>query len=379
MSNNNNKPQNPFPDGIDFKKIMESAQQIAQNMSETDQDNMDMSKMFDHVTDTVFSNMGNGGNIDPASKNQMKAMLSQVMGSMEGEVPIQNSKINLGIEQRTNLAEVEDQKIPSKKTEFEEIDSDTEVDPLRPRVKDMYYDLPVNLVDFYTGKTKKLAIKRDRLSKSGKTVHSEKRKIEIPILPGMRDSQEIRFNREGNEKPGHESGDIVITLSGNAHDKFERSGDTLYYVKNISLYESYAAARGDIKIVIKHLNNTHMILKSDGIPLHTRDGARKVRNGGMPVYRSKKEEYGDLYIRFNVILPDSIEDEISLKVIERLFPVHDAGSIFYPNSPYKGFDVSTVKTRELTMEEVSEEDMEQLDYDDEQSNSDSEYSGSSYD
>ena len=49
-------------------------------------------------------------------------------------------------------------------------------------------------------------------------------------------------------------------------------------------------------------------------PLHTQDGARKIRKGGMPIYNKKNQklEYGDLYIRFNIILPENFEGDESL-------------------------------------------------------------------
>ena len=156
----------------------------------------------------------------------------------------------------------DEHQVPTKVDNVEELDSDEEVDELHPYVDDLFYNLPVTLEELYTGKIKKLAIQRERLA--GKKIVKEKRKIEVPVLPGMKDGQEIRFNREGNEKLGYESGDIVITLAANAHQNYERVGNILCYVKNISLYESYAAGRGDINIVIQHLDGTNMILKTDG-------------------------------------------------------------------------------------------------------------------
>lgn len=379
---------------IDFAKLMQSAQQIAQNISEDDKNNMNnmnMEQMFDQVTNTVFSSLDpNGDKIDSASKAQMKlmskTMLGQVMESveegMDDGAPIPDSKIDLGDFQKGQgggqKIPQEGHKLPQKDSKFEEVstDDEEEIPDLRPRMKDLFYSLSLNLDELYTGKTKKIAVKRNRLDKKGKKVVKDKRKLEIPIIPGMRDGQEIRFNKEGDEKPGYETGDIVITLDQNGHNNFERHGNTLYTVKNISLYESYAAARGEISIVIKHLNGSYMVLKTNGEPLHTRDGARKVRNGGMPVYKSKKSEYGDLYIRFNVILPEKIEDDAAMAAIEQLFPVlqNNKDDTVFHNKTNIGFDISGRKVHEVLLEEVTEEDMEQLDYE-EESDSD-EYSDS---
>jgi DnaJ-class molecular chaperone len=391
-----NKPVMPF--GGDLSQIMASANQIAQSITSEDRgkmNNMDMNQMFEHVTNTVFSSLEKGGQqIDPASKQQMKmmskVMLGQVMESMEPETNHNiKSKIDLPVPSNLHvppgspvlpilpiLSQTKEDKIPEKENIFEDLDTDEEADELYPCVDSLHYNLPVTLEELYTGKIKKLAVTRDRLDKTGRKVENEKRKIEIPVMPGMKDGQEIRFNKQGNEKPGYASGDIVITLATNAHSNFERIGDILTCVKNISLYESYAAGRGDINVVIKHLDGSYMILKTDGNPLHTKDGARKIRNGGMPIYnkKSNKTEYGDLYIRFNVILPENFEGDEQLVLIEKLFPVLpiNKDSIVYKNpKKHSDFDIGSNKVREVFLEEVTPEDMEQLEFDEEEESEES--------
>ena len=380
---------------LDIGSLMASAQNIVKSMTSDDKmKNMDMSQMFEHVTDSVFSNLEKGGKqIDPASKEQMKlmskVMLGSVMENMESANPNVKSKIDLagdgdGNETRAFTTEHTnghghtagcDDKVPQKKELFEELDSDAEVDELRPIAEDLYYKLPVSLEELYTGKVKKLLVSRERLDKTGKKVFPEKRKIEVPVLPGMKHGQEIRFNKEGNEKYGYRAGDIIITLAANSHQNYERVGNVLCYVKNISLYESYAAAKGLINVVIRHLDGSYMILKvDDGMPLHGKDGARKIRNGGMPSFdkNTRKTEYGDLYVRFNLILPESFDGDEGLVMIEKLFPVlpTNKDSLVYTDSKrHSDFDASQVKVREVLLEEVTPEDIDQLDYDDEPSKS----------
>jgi DnaJ-class molecular chaperone len=334
--------------------------------------------MFEHITDAVFSNLEKGGKqIDPASKQQMKLMSKVMLGSvMDNEINSNSnskSKIVLDPESEDIPEEKtfeETDKLPNKKELFEMLDSDEEVDPLRPIAEDLYYNLQVNLEELYTGKNKKLLVTRERLDKTGKKVVKEKRKIEVPVLPGMKNGQEIRFNKEGNEKYGYRAGDIIITLSANSHTNYERIGNTLCYVKNISLYESYAASKGLINIVIKHLDGSYMILKiNDNQPLHAKDGARKIRFGGMPSIdkKTKKVEYGDLYVRFNVILPETFEGDDNFQLIEQLFPILQTNkdSIIY-KSGKSGFDPSEFKVKEVLLEEVTPEDLDQLNYDEEE-------------
>jgi DnaJ family protein A protein 2 len=182
----------------------------------------------------------------------------------------------------------------------------------------------------------------------------------------MRHKQKIRFNKQGNEKYGYESGDIVVVLSEIAHPYFERVGNSLCVVKNIGLYESYAAAKGLINVVIKHLDGTDLVLVSDGKPLHSKDGARKIRSMGMPFTnkRTQRVEYGDLYIRFNVILPESFDGDNSMSYIEKLFPIlpGNKDNLLIQAVPHSKDNFQ--KLREVMMEEVTPEDMEQLDHDD---------------
>lgn len=382
-----NKPMMPFGD---INQLMQSAQQIAQSMSADDKNklnNMDINQMFEHVSSSLFSTMEKGGNvIDQASKDQMKVisktMLDQVLVNVGGEENLNfKSKIDLNSEEIVNdIKDTVDvsasvDKIPVKETDFEVLGSDEEVEELKPCMDDLKYKITVGLDEIYSGKTKKLAVNRDRIV--GKSIVKEKRKLEVLILPGMKNGQEIRFNKQGNEKFGYESGDIVVTLSINNDGSYERIGNNLFCVKNISLYESYAAAKGYISVVIKHLNGNTLVLKSDGRPLHSMDGARKVKNGGMPVIdkNSRKISYGDLYIRFNLILPETFEGDENLTVIERLFPILQINKdkhIFRDGSrPLPDFGNS--KVTEVVLEEVTPEDKEQLDFDDESdSDSDSE-------
>ncbi len=382
------KPMMPFGD---INQLMQSVEQIAQSMSSDDKNklnNMDINQMFEHVSSSLFSTMEKGGNvIDQASKDQMKVisktMLDQVLVNVGGEENLNfKSKIDLTSDEIKESSEVSQSidKVPIKETAFEVIDSDEEVEQLTPCMDDLRYKITVGLDEIYSGKTKKLAVNRDRIV--GKSVIKEKRKLEVVIIPGMKNGQEIRFNKQGNEKFGHESGDIVVTLSVNNDGNYERIGNNLFCVKNISLYESYAAAKGLINIVVKHLNGNILVLKSDGHPLHSRDGARKVKNGGMPIVdrNSRKITYGDLYIRFNLILPETFEGDDNLIVIERLFPILQINKDknIFKDSSRQSPDFRDSKMIEVILEEVTPDDMEQLDFDDESSSdSDSEHESGS--
>ena len=178
----------------------------------------------------------------------------------------------------------------------------------------------------------------------------------------MRDEQVIRFNKEADEIPNYEAGDIVIKLCENPHGYFEREGDNLFIVKKISLYEALAVTAGEtIDLEIKHLDGRILKLKTDKKALHGNEGIRKIKGEGMPLY--KKEGKGDLFVRFNLDIPDSITKE-QVKQLKQLFP---------PLNSKLSNENSVVN--ECVLEDVTDEDLDALDYG---YSSDSDYDSSSY-
>ena len=357
----------PVPD------IFQMAQKIAKDIPKPEEGKpIDMQNMVKHVTDSVMNMMGNGEvDINGMTSNLMQNLMNQQGGS--GNIfenlmdnsgqqsvepsykPIPNSKITLpGQEKKSNEKAKKQLKYPKEKnSNFEELDDDDdEADELNPRTRDIKINLNVDLKDLFTGTKKKLAVRRKRLKKDAKgniKPTDEKKKIIIPIEPGMKDEQVIIFNKEADEALGHETGDIVITLCENAHSVFEREGDNLFIMKDISLYEAFAAASGEkLEMTVKHLDGTVLKLKTDGKPLHDNDGIRKIVDEGMPYYR--KNGKGDLYVRFNLVLPDKFKDE-DIPVLKKLFPALNECDI--PKDS---------KIRDVILEEVSESDLEDLDY-----------------
>jgi DnaJ-class molecular chaperone len=380
-------PEMSMPD------ILKMAEKIAKDMPSSGSDEkLDMQGMIKHVTESVMGMMGNGdvdingmtnslmqSFMDPNnSQNPLAAMMEQMGQSQQSNqsqnkpiVPIANSRINLSSKEVKEDKQYKF-KEPKETKNFEELgDDDDEADLFSPRTKDIDIKINVNLEDFYKGTNKKLAVRRKRLKKGsdGKiTQIEEKKKIIIPIETGMRDEQVIRFNKEADEAQGYESGDIVITLYENAHSRFEREADNLFIMKDISLYEAFAASCGeDIELTVKHLDDSIIKLKTDGNPLHVNDGIRKITGEGMPKF--KQDGRGDLYVRFNLVLPDKFKPG-DMEILKKLFPVC--------NEPVNLEFHKDV--REAMLEEVSESDLEELDCDyDSESDSESESSDSSSD
>jgi DnaJ-class molecular chaperone len=236
--------------------IFKMATQIANSMSDEDKsaiENMDMEKMIQHVTKNVFKVM------------------------------------NVSAEPESTPGHLD----------------------LLPRTRDICFDLNVDLVDFYNSKKKKLNIKRKRIIEiDGKQkIIEEKKKITVFIEKGMKDEQQIRFEGEADQIPGYTPGDIIITLIENEHPVFQRENDNLVIIKNVNLYQIY-----DYTFDITHLDNQVIrIAKNGNDSLHLNDSLRKVPGYGMPIFRNDKK-YGDLYVRFNIVIPKTIEPKLLLKL-----------------------------------------------------------------
>jgi hypothetical protein len=288
------------------------ATQIAGSMSDDDKnaiENMDMEKMISHVTKNVFKMMNNNdesGSVDLSS-----------LFTTPPPQPIAPKKQTL------------------------------------PKTRDICFDLNVDLDDFYTGKKKKINIKRKRIIEvDGKQkVVEEKKKIIIPIEKGMKDEQQIRFEGEADQIPGYKPGDIIITLIENEHSVFQRDEDNLIMVKNINIFQLY-----EYSFDITHLDGRVLrVHKNAGDSLHLNDSLRKISSQGMPLYKNEGS-FGDLFIRFNLVIPKSLEQPKLQKLKE----------IFDESSEQLSDDYSI----EFTLENVSDTDIEDLGDSDSESFSD---------
>ena len=267
------------------------ASQIANTMSDDDKnaiENMDMEKMISHVTKNVFKFMN-------ANTDTVEADLNFVENAL-------------------------------------------------PKTRDICFDLNVDLIDFYTSKKKKLNIKRKCIVEvDGKQkVVEEKIKIIIPIEKGMKDEQQIRFEGQADKIPGFIPGDIVVTLIENEHPVFQRDGDNLIIVKNVKLYQIY-----DYTFDITHLDSSIIrICKNDTDALHLNNSLRKVSGMGMPIYK-QENKFGDLFVRFNLVIPKSMEPKNLLKLKEMF---HETPEIL--SETYSSLKV---------LENVSDTDLEEFD------------------
>lgn len=162
--------------------------------------------------------------------------------------------------------------------------------------------------------------------KGNKTV-PEQKVLEVTVSPGMLPGQKITFYNDADEEPGSETGDVIVVLAqtgdedaddtdkdtpmdeeGIRKPKFSRlqNGMDLVIEMKISLVEALLG----FEIPIRHLDDRIIIVKSSNRSVLTTGSIVIVENEGMPQPRNPSL-HGDLYVKFEVVMPDS-------KFIEKL-------------------------------------------------------------
>jgi molecular chaperone DnaJ len=123
--------------------------------------------------------------------------------------------------------------------------------------------------------------------------------VEVPA--GIRDGQTLRMEREGAPgENGGPKGDLLIEVTVETHDEFERDGDDLHYQHALSFPQ---AVFGDT-ISIETFNGT---VEFD-VPEGTQSGERfRLRGKGMP--RLRRRGQGDLYVTVQVVTPQELNAE----------------------------------------------------------------------
>lgn len=142
------------------------------------------------------------------------------------------------------------------------------------------------------------------------SLNGENIKIRIPA--GVDDGDKLRVRDKGSvsSRTG-QKGDIILTLSINKSDEYERKGDDLYKSIDVPLKTALFGGKIDVSTIKK--NVTIKISENS-------KNSQKIRLKGYGVQNRKTKIYGDLYLSVNVILPDinTLDDETINLLKEKL-------------------------------------------------------------
>jgi curved DNA-binding protein len=134
------------------------------------------------------------------------------------------------------------------------------------------------------------------------TLHINGKNLRITIPAGVEDGQTIRLSGHGG--PGINNGpngDLYITFQIKPHPVFKRDKNNVYATVPISLYT--AVLGGDIMI-----DTLDGKVKVKVKPETQTDTRVKLKGKGFPVYK-KEGQFGDLYIRYQVMIPKNLTNQ----------------------------------------------------------------------
>ncbi|MGS2726773.1 DnaJ C-terminal domain-containing protein [Psychroserpens sp. BH13MA-6] len=160
--------------------------------------------------------------------------------------------------------------------------------PIKFRGQDFNAQLQLTLRDVYTSQKQVLTV-------NGKN-------IRLTIPAGVSNGQIIKIAGKGGKgRNGGPDGDLYIEFNIRNNTSFKRDGDNLYTKIDLDLYKAILGGDmtvntfdGKVKLQLKPLtqNGTQVKLKGKGFPKYKKDG-----------------QYGDLYITYNIKIPEKLTEK----------------------------------------------------------------------
>ncbi len=151
---------------------------------------------------------------------------------------------------------------------------------------DLSGEIPISLREAYHG--------------SERVIDLQGEKIKVRIKPGAYDGLQLRVKGKGQRTASGKTGDLYLTVHVNHDEKIKVKGNDLHTDQNIDMFTALLGGKiegnflsGNISISIKEGTQNGKVVRLKG--------------KGMPVY-NKPGEFGDLYIRLHVVLPEHLTE-----------------------------------------------------------------------
>ena len=138
---------------------------------------------------------------------------------------------------------------------------------------------------------------------------------EIHIKPGMDNNDIITIDKGGDiENINQIPGDLIFKISTIKHPEYNRYGPHLHLIYKITLLEALTKTT----IHINHPNNTKFKIDIVDMVINP-ETVLEIKNLGMP-YLNKPDNYGNLYISFNIIFPKNLSDKRQY-YLQKILPI----------------------------------------------------------
>ncbi|KAJ2917414.1 hypothetical protein MD484_g3009, partial [Candolleomyces efflorescens] len=132
----------------------------------------------------------------------------------------------------------------------------------------------------------------------------------LEVDAGMPEGHEVVFEGEADESPDWEAGDIVLRVrTKKEKGGFRRKETSLYWKETIGVDEALLGFERNLT----HLDGHVVPIKRNGV---TQPGYVQVIKGqGMPVF-NRHDQFGDLFVEYNVVLPAEVSPQMRRKLSE---------------------------------------------------------------
>jgi len=170
--------------------------------------------------------------------------------------------------------------------------------PDPPKLPPIQLSLKCTLEELYSGRVRQIKVSKEVTDASGKAIQQEKT-LSINVEPGWVNGTKITFEKEGNERLGMVTSDIVVVVEEIPHERFQREHHNLVLPINITLEQalvgiSVSITTLDLRILSMEINEimapgTTRVIYGEGMPDPKRPGQR-----------------GDMIFIFNVSFPKSL-------------------------------------------------------------------------
>jgi len=161
-----------------------------------------------------------------------------------------------------------------------------------------------SLLDIFNGIKRNFEYQYKDLE-SGKML---KDSLDLNILKGVNDGQEIMFKNKGH-KFKDSRGDLCIRIKEGGHKDFIRNGNDLIYNLKISLVQSICG----FELVIKAIDGQKLIIMNFDKIIKPNE-KKFIKEHGMPIFG--RNSRGNLIINFEVEYPDDFSSDIKNKLSE---------------------------------------------------------------
>jgi len=151
---------------------------------------------------------------------------------------------------------------------------------------------------------------KDTMESRKETITINDKKIRVTIPAGIANDQVLKLKGHGVKgMNGGPDGDLIINFEVKAEPGFVRKGNDVYCEQTIDLYKAVLGGETTIETL-----NGKVKMK---IRAGTQNGERiRLKGKGIPVYK-KEKELGDLYVTFQVTIPQNLPPE-QVKLFEQL-------------------------------------------------------------